>query len=272
VDETSIDFPRSYLRFYLDFENREPISISHPSPVKTNRTRISLEAMCRITHRTTQATTTYVLSASCKTEHVGGVMGGLWMQPNADCIFLCGDNREFAVYKSWSRNNPGIMLEPPTLGMQPERQTFHIEDNFDECQYRLCEGPAHVLDTYNAVAAAVLGDRPMVSRIEYTDGDYDVRIEQPVKTINLAERDQLFQTDTGPIIVPDLRAERRASERHFIGVFDIAYSAFHKEDWAEVVLRKPTPVAGNITVNHYCETRLLRPTRNSLLELADPSE
>ena len=84
------------------------------------------------------------------------------------------------------------MLEPPTLGMQPERQTFHIEDNFDECQYRLCEGPAHVLDTYNAVAAAVLGDRPMVSRIEYTDGDYDVRIEQPVKTINLAERDQLF--------------------------------------------------------------------------------
>lgn len=267
MNDTAINFAQSYLRFYLDFETRQPISISHPSPVRTNRTRISLEAMCRITHRPTQTTTTYVLSASCKTEHVGGQMGGLWMQPNADCIFLCGDDGQFAVYKSWSRNDPGIMLEPPTLGVQPERQSFRIEENFDECRFELCEVAAAALSTYDAVATAILGDRPLVARIDYADGDYDVRIEQPVKTINLAERDQLFQIDTGPILVPDLRAERIAAERHFIGVFDLAYSAFHQDDWAEVVLRKPTPVADNVMVNHYSETRLLRPTRNLLLEL-----
>lgn len=194
-------------------------------------------------------------------------MGELWMQPNADCIFLCGDDGEFAVYKSWYRNEPGVMLEPPTLGVQPERQTFRCEENFDECRFELSEFPATLLDTQDAVAAAVRGDRPLVSRIKYADGEYDVCIEQPVKTINLAERDQLFQTDTGPIIVPDLRAERIQAERHFIGVFDLAYSAFHKGDWAEIVLRKPTPVTDHVTTNHYSETRLLRPTRNSLLKL-----
>ncbi|MEX0820083.1 MAG: hypothetical protein WD070_10845 [Pirellulaceae bacterium] len=266
MNESSLDFPRSYLRFYLDFENRQPISISHPSPVRTNRTRIALEARCRLTHRPTRTTSSYVLSAACKTEHVGGTIGNLWMQPNADCIFILGDNGEFAVHKSWYRNDPGVMLEPATLGVQPERQTFRIDENFDECRCELREVPATILSGYDAVAAAVLGDRPLVSRIEYEDGDYEICIEQPVKTINLAERDRLFQTDTGPIIVPDLRGERIERERHFVGVFDLAYSAFHKDDWAEVILRKPTPVSDNVTVNHYSEPRLLRPTRNSLLQ------
>ena len=268
MSESSIDFPRSYLRFYLDFEARQPISISRPSPVRTNRVRVALEAMCRITHRPTHKTTTYVLSAACKTENVGGTAGELWMQPNADCIFLLGDDGECAVYKSWCRNDLGVMLEPPTLGVQPERQTFRIEENFDECRYELSEAAATMLNTYDEIATAVLNDRPLVSRIEYVDDDYDVCIEQPVKTINLAERDQLFQTDTGPIIIPDLRAERLEAEQHFIGMFDLAYSAFHENDWAEVVLRKPTPVADDVTVNHYGETRLLRPTRNSLLQLS----
>ena len=162
----------------------------------------------------------------------------------------------------------GVMLEPPTLGPQPERQTFRADENFDECRYELHEVAATKLNCFDAVAAAVLGDRPIVARMEYVDGDYDVFIEQPVKTINLAQRDELFQIDTGPIIVPDLRAERLESESQFVGVFDLAYSAFHEPDWAEVVLRKPTSVSDKLSVNHYSETRLLRPTRNSLLELS----
>ncbi|MBC8351061.1 MAG: hypothetical protein H8E66_03690 [Planctomycetes bacterium] len=268
MSESSIDFPRSYLRFYLDFENRQPISISRPSPVRSNRVRVALEAMCSITHHATRTKTTYVLSAACKTENVGGTVGDLWIQPNADCIFIGSDDGEFAVYKSWSRNDMGVMLEPPTLGPQPERQTFRSEENFDDCQYELCEVAATVLNIYESVATAVRGDRPLVARIEYEDGDYEVCIEQPVKTINLAERDQLFQIDTGPIIVPDLRPERLEAESHFIGVFDLAYSAFHERDWAEVVLRKPTSVSGDVSVNHYSEARLIRPTRNSLLELS----
>lgn len=268
MGENLIDFTRSYLRFYIDFENREPISISRPSPVRTNRVRVVLESVCRMTHRPSQATRTYVLSAACKTENVGGSVGELWMQPNADCIFLCGDDGEFAVYKSWCRNAMGVMLEPPTLGTQPERQTFRADDNFDSCHFQLCKVGGIRLDGFDAVAAAILGDRPLVSRIEYVDGDYDVLIEQPVKTINLAERERLFQTDTGPIIVPDLRPERIETESHLVGVFDLAYSAFHESDWAEVVLRRPTSVADDTTVNHYSETRLLQPARNSLFELS----
>ncbi len=268
MNETAIDFTGSYLRFYIDFENRKPISISSPSPVRTNRVRVVLEAVCRLTHRPSQVTTTYALSAACKTENVGGAVGDLWMQPNADCIFLWSDDGEFAVYKSWCRNNMGVMLEPPSLGPQPERQTFRTDENFDGCQVELSEVAATRLDDFDSVAAAVLGDRSLVSRIEYVDGEYDVCIEQPVKTINLAERDKLFQTDTGPILVPDLRPERLDAESHFVGVFDLAYSAFHASDWAEVVLQKPTSVSNEVYVNHFSDTRLIRPTRNSLLELS----
>ena len=267
MNDTAIDFRHSYLRFYLDFENRQPISISRPSPVRSNRVRVVLEAACSITHLASSKTTTYVLSAACKTENVGGVVGDLWMQPNADCIFLCGDDGEFAVYKSWCRNDMGVMLEPPTLGPQPERQTFRADENFDECSFKLRQGLATKLNNFDEVASAVLADRSLVARIEYEDTGYEIAIEQPVKTINLAERDELFQIDTGPIIVPDLRADRLDVESHFIGAFDLAYSAFHAPDWTEVVIRTPTSLSDDLSVNHYSQPRLLRPTRNSLLEL-----
>ncbi len=259
------DFERSYFRFYLDFENRQVGSVSHKPPTRTNRVRVSLESVCRVRHRSSDRTTIYALSAACRTERVGAGRGELWIKPNAECIFLCSDDGQVGIFKNWHIKNPGVMLYPESLGPQPERQLFRAQENFDETSLDLRTVPAHPLTDFEHVADVIHGARPIVSRIEYADGDFDVRIEQPVKTINLAEKDRLHQTDTGPIILPDLCDSRLKENELEIGVFDLAFSAWNAPDWAEFVIRSPLSISDGVSVNHYDRTRTIERTRNTLL-------
>jgi len=249
----------------LDFEQRQAISLSHRPPTRTNRVRVTLESVCRLTHRSSDRTTTYALSAACRTEQVGADRNELWIEPNAECIFLCSDDGQVGIFKSWHKNNPGVMLHPVSLGPQPERQTFRAEENFDEMNLELPMVDATPLADFDRVAESILGTQPIISRIEYTDGEFDVCIDQPVKTINLAQRDRLHQTDTGPIILPDLSPQRLEQARLEIDVFDLAYSAWHAPDWAEFVIQAPLELAEGVSVNHFRRTRHIEPTRNTLL-------
>lgn len=264
----TFDFSRSYFRFYIDLENNQAISLSHKPPTRTNRTRINIEATCRLTHQPTGQASLYLLSSSCKAEQVGAAKNELWIQPNADVCFLLSDDGQFAIFKSWSHNNPGVMRVPESLGEQPERQYFMADENFDDLAIDLHPATPTPLDTFDQIKAGILGSNPLVSRITYEDGDYQVQIDQPVKTINLAERDDVFQTDTGPIILPDLSA-RRVSEagEMMIKTFDLAFSAFHQSDWAEFVINAPIDVKPGVSVNHYSEFKHVEPTRNQILML-----
>jgi len=262
------DFSRSYFRFYLDFENQQIRSISRKSPVKANRVRVTLESICQLTHRPSERTTIYALSAPCRTEQVGAGKNELWMQPNAECIFLCADDGQAAVYKTWHKKDPGVMLYPESLGPQPERQSFAPGENFLEVGINLSWIEARQLGDYNKVADAIVGVDPIVSRIAYSEGDFDVIIDQPVKTINLCERDQLHQTDTGPIILPNLSSERLEQAEREIEVFDLAFSAWHAPDWAEFLIQKPLALSEEISINHYAETRHISSTQNSLFTVS----
>lgn len=263
------DFVHSYFRFYLDFEGKQASSLSHKPPTRTNRVRITLESICRLTHRPSGRTTNYALTAACRTERVGASRNELWLMPSANVFFIVSDNSQVAIYKSWHKNDPGVMLHPPSLGPQPERQFFRSGENFQEVSLTIATAGATALDTFDSAAQGILGTQPIVSRIEYIDGQYDVRIDQPVKTINLAERDELHQIDTGPIIVPDLSAERLAATKEDnnpeIAVFDLAYAAWHEPTWAEFVIEQPTEIAEGVSVNHYSRARHVEPARNVLL-------
>ena len=257
------DFTRSYFRFYIDFSTGKMKTLSHQPPTQTNQVRIMFEATCRLTRTGTDESTLYILSVPCKSEVVGGEKNHLWTFPNADLHFLLSDDEQMTIHKSWHKNDAGVMLVPESLGPQPERQKINWAENFDWLRIDLREVDATALSTYEEVAEAILGPRPLLSRIEYTDGDYDVCIDQPVKSINLAERDRLHQIDTGPILLPDL--QRLESEPMPIGVFDLAYTAWHAPDWAEFVVNVPTPVADGVSVNHYSQPRHIEPTRNTLM-------
>ncbi len=259
------DFQHSFFRFFIDFEKGRALSLSHKPPTRTNRVRVSLEAVCELRHRPTGRVTTYALSAACKAEQVGAPKNSLWLLPNADVIFLVSSDGRVGTLKSWHKTDPGVSRVPASLGMQPERQFFRAGENFDHVELDLRMVDATPIEDFPSVSKAIMGTDPIVSRIEYADGDFDVRIDQPVKTLNLAERDGLWQTDTGPILLPDLSPERLHQSTMEIEVFDLAYSAWHAPDWAEFIVRIPVDLGGGVSVNHYNQPRHIEPTRNFLL-------
>ena len=101
-----------------------------------------------------------------------------------------------------------------------------------------------------------------MARTSYGNGRCEVEIEYPVKTVNANERDVLFQPDTGPVLVPDLARE----PGDLIGSLQLAFIAFHRFDWAELLVRVPVPVAEVVEVHHYAESVRID-GRNELLLL-----
>ena len=255
------DLLRSFLTFRIDLAKQPAITVSAKPPFTLNNARILLEARCLIHDRQTSVVTEYVLGASCKTELVG-VKADIWLQPNADfCCIL--SHEDFLILKSWDKNNKGVMFYPPVRGPQPERQLGKVAEGFDRAKINVRMVEGELLPTTAAIVQATLADEPLTGRIEFSALDrYDVTLDFPIKTINASERDHIYQTDTGPIIFPDFSAPFD----QIMKTFHLAYVAHNALDWAEFILRVPTPLNDEISVNHYSRAVRLE-TRNSIIRL-----
>src|SRR6266568_1784724 len=78
---------------------------------------------------------------------------------------------------------------------------------------------------------------------------FRIGIGYPVKTINANERDGVYQTDTGPVLLPDLSRD----PEDLIAGLELAFSAFNNPRWTEFIVRAKTPVADGVEVYHYCK-------------------
>ena len=246
------DFYRSFLRFRIDLNITQPKTVSQPPPFTLNNSRFPLECVCRVTPSGTNATATnatveYVLGASCKAEQVH-VKENIWHDPAADMCLIASTD-EFLVIKSWDCNNRGVMLSPPTLGPQPERQAGKCSDALTNLKIDLRETSAHLLETTEEIVSAVLNNRPLVSQTEFllSDGTH-VFLEYPVKVINASEREMFYQVDTGPVLVLDASA---FDGTHSISALRLAFIAHNTLGCTEFLLNVPTPICEGITVNHY---------------------
>jgi hypothetical protein len=256
----TVDFQRSFLTFRVDLLAQAAITLSHRPPTTENNARIQLESVCHITKRSTAERTTYVLGASCKTERVGAP-SDLWLSPNADFCPIVSED-EFLIIKSWEKRGMGVLRNPPSLGVQSERQSGAVKEAWTRLNITICPVEARPLQDITAITEAIFDNTPIVCQTEYSEGDFDINLIHPVKTINVSMREAVFQTDTGPVLLPDLGP--RPVER-FIERFDLAYSALNSGDWAEFVINTPVPLAAGIEVNHYARTRRIEGVRNSLL-------
>lgn len=241
------DFSRSYLTFRIDVLKRAPITVSHKPPTTLNNARLQLEARCRITDRETGISTRYVRSASCKTERVG-VERDIWLNPNGDMNMTLSDE-DYLDVKAWDVVNKGaIKLYPPSRGTQPERQIGKIADAFDSTKISLHMVEGEELKTTDEIIEATLAGDLLIGQIEFSALErYDVVLDFPIKIINVSQRDQHYQTDTGPIIFPDFSLEFD----HIMETFHWAYVAFNTPDWAEFIVEVPTPLTDDISVHHY---------------------
>ena len=190
-----VDLARSFVVWRIDGHVKPPATTTHPQPLSLNNARVQVESVCRITDRRDGEEYEFALGASCKTERVG-VERDIWLDPCGDYVPIFSKDR-FLSLKAYDRANKGIMLDPPELGPQPERQTGVVQEAFVSGGYDLRYVEGEALLGAGEIVQATLDGSPLVARIELTEGPYDAVIDHPVKTMNANERDDVYQTDTG---------------------------------------------------------------------------
>jgi hypothetical protein len=239
-----LDFARSTLTFRIDLDKIPTRTLSHRPPYPMNNARVVLDCRCRIADRVTGRTQTIVLGATCKTERVGAD-ADLWLVPNGDFIPVISDD-EFMHIKSFAR--AGLISKVETgLTEQPDRLRIPIEGTFERVHLDLVEREGDRLDDAAAIVDAVLANDRLVGIHRFGSERYRVEIEYPVKTINANERDWVYQTDTGPILFPDLDCE----PDELLTRLELAFTAANNPSWAEFIVRVRTPIADGVEVYHY---------------------
>lgn len=235
-----------------------PATVTHPLHLTLNNARIVIDCCCSILDKAKSESHDFVLGASCKTERVR-VERDIWTEPNADFVPVFSRDR-FLTIKTFDSATRQIMLHPPSLGVQPQRQAGVVKEAFDSVRIDIAACEGEVLKSADAVVAAALANIPLVARTQFETERYAVTLDYPVKTINASERERCYQTDTGPVLFPDLSRE----PEFLIDGMELAFCAFNSADWAEFLVRVPTPVAENVSVYHYSRAVHVT-TRNAIL-------
>ena len=256
----TFDFNRSFFTFRIDTLVKQPLTVTHKPPFSLNNARIPIECRCVVTEKATDQAQSFVLGASCKTERVG-VESDIWLEPNADFCPIFSDDRYLSL-KTYSQVGTTMDLFPPGSGSQSDRQTGLIDDTYDSVKIDMTECDGTPLDSAQEIVEAVLANQNLVARTELENDRYHALIEHPVKTINANERDWIYQTDTGPVLFPDLSVE----PDEMLTSLELAYSAFNCPDWIEFIVRRVTPTTSDVSVYHYSDA-VRCDSRNQMLRI-----
>ena len=216
-----LEFARSTILFRIDLDILAPRTLSHKPPFQMNNARVQIDGICRVTERASGRAHTFVLGGDCKTERVGAT-SDLFLDPNADFIPIFSDDA-FMHIKTFARAGTRAQAYPPGSG-----ETRFVPMQARRGDYALFFRKASV-------------------EITFENERYLTEIEYPVKTINANERDIVYQTDTGPILLPDLDRE----PDDLLAGLELAFTAANAPDWAQLVVRARTPIADGVEVYHY---------------------
>ena len=258
----AIDFSRSFLTFRIDTLKKPPQTVSHQPPYSLNNARIQLDSVCDITEKATGNVQRFLLGVSCKTERVG-VTGDIWTVPNADFVPVMSTDKflniktyayigQEATVQLYGHNKP-----------QPDRQTGNPIEAFDSLKLHVEETAGEELQTPEAIIAATHAGHPLSACTEYETDRYKVALSYPVKTFNVNERHNVYQTDTGPVLFPDLSRE----PADLITGLELTFTAFNCPEWIEVLVRVANDVPGGARVYHYSKSVRLDGVRNRIFRV-----
>jgi hypothetical protein len=198
----TLDFPRSFVTFRIDTLKKPPVTVSHKPLYSLNNARIQMDCRYCRTEKQSGQEFEFFLGASCKTERVG-VERDIWLEPNADFVPVFSKNK-FMHIKTYDRADRTVLLYPPSLGVQPERMVANVEETFDRLRIDPCEREGELLESIEQIIQSTLANDPLIARTEIENERYLALVEYPIKTMNVNEREKVYQTDTGPILFPDL--------------------------------------------------------------------
>ena len=247
MEKEVIDFSSSFMIFRLDTEYVNPKSVSHAPPFSVNNARINHECIATLKDKRTSKKEIHYLGASCKTERVG-VDSDIWTEPNADFVPVFSKNHYLNI-KTFEHAQIEIPLYPPKLGTQSSRQWGSIDENFSSVKQIVNKIPGKVINKIDAILDSTFEGNKLNAITTIENENYIYSLEYPIKTMNVNEKDKIFQTDTGPVLFPNLN-------KKFDDIFrdiEMAYIAFNRFDYAEMIVRKEKELNSKIKVFHYHE-------------------
>ena len=258
-----LDFARSSVTWRIDLDELPPRTLSHRPPHPMNNSRINLESRCVITDAETGRTHTFVLGASCKTEQVGAP-ADLFLLPNADFMPILSDD-SFMHVKTFARAGATAGRFGGEQGeQQPDRLRVPIHGTFVGVHFDLVAHEAELLPDAQAIVNATFSGDPLVVHSTLRRGRYTATVEFPVKTMNANERAWIYQTDTGPVLFPDLDAP----PDELMDRLDVAFAAHNAPDWIEFIVRRRTTITEGVDVYHYSEPIRLNGVQNAVYRIA----
>ncbi len=151
------------------------------------------------------------------------------------------------------------------------REVREVNDVWGEPIMRLHYGSTVTeLKTFEEIRDATATDVPLVAQTEVTHKSGGMRciMEYPVKTMNIAVDDGIWQVDTGPVAFPDL--SRRFDPP--VASVRLAFAVFNAPHFCDFVIEQPTPVLRDgkevCRVNHYSNP-VSFPAKNRVLAVSD---
>ncbi len=246
------DFQASFMTW--DFPN--PGSNQKHDIPHGNMARIQLDAMIDVIDDSSGESDRFILIQPCRTERVYKE-DRLFQIPSGEYRVIYSLEQHRSVGKAMTYQGGGSKGSP-------------VKDNFRSLVIDVVTFPnTRVLQTPAEVNEATGANHPLVGRTEIKDPQLPLRyvIEYPIKTMNFMPKDNSYQIDTGPLLVPDFDLEETA----VIDRLEMAHVAHnHKApNLAEFILRKPTPVTDDsgqelCQILHYSKVRV-DSARNTLL-------
>ena len=246
------DFQASFMTW--DFPN--PGSTEKHDIPHGNMARIQLDAMIDVVDDSSGESERFILIQPCRTERVY----------KEDRLFQIPSGEYRVIYSLEQHRSVG-----KAMTYRGGRSVGRlVKDNFRSLVIDVVTFPnTRVLGTPAEVNEATGANHPLVGRTEIKDPQLPLRyvIEYPIKTMNFMPKDNSYQIDTGPLLVPDFDLEANSA----IDRLEMAHVAFnHKHpNLAEFILRKPTPVTDDsgkelCQILHYSKVRV-DSARNTLL-------
>ena len=244
AEKLACNFTSSYMTWDVpprDDPHRDP---GHNVPLG-NKARIQLEAIADVIDEETGASEQFVLIAPCRAE---------WVYAEKQLFQIPG--REYRnIYSLTEERRMGRAI---TYGGENHRG-HPVSDTFQSLEIDIVRFPrGRVLDTPAAVNEATANNFPLIGRTQIREESRGKRyvLEYPIKTMNFRPENSSFQVDTGPLLVPDFDSgEAKAIDR-----LEMAHIAYNRLDYAEFILRRPTPINDEqgrelTRVLHYSEVR-----------------
>ncbi|MBP1988571.1 hypothetical protein [Paenibacillus eucommiae] len=207
-----------------------------------NSVRLWIESRVRLIDEATGNVEDYYQCASCKSEDTFAEKD-LFYQDNYDFTPIFGPEY-------------GVIFRRKAYLNDNYRSVQKVDKMWDGPNYKIKQPQfCQLLLTNAEIRRATNEGLPLVAQTELYNPALQLRaiIEYPVKTMNIHDSKDLYQTDTGPLLFPDIsvRYDR------LVDSLSLAYAAFNVDHFTDFVIERPTTVYANTQqqseVHHYSE-------------------